>query len=213
MNIKSLPTHLGPLLVTDDFAPKPLQRAMSDLTRQAIWQYGWRSNHRRDRFCYWHVPIAGGDGSSRVNCEAEFAANKPYAAAYAIFKILQQGPLRGHEPLRVYMNAHTFGVEGYVHQDNSDTENYFSTIYYAHPVWHQNWCGETVFYNREENDTLASVFPRPGRAATFHGAVPHCARAPSRDCSELRVVLVFKTQRSAPAQGQSELVQLIQGGP
>lgn len=197
MQIKAFPTHLGNLLVTDDAVPLALQQAISELTREPIWKYGWRSNTRRDRYCYWHAHIAGGDGSSRQNCEQELAESHKYSAAYALFKLLQQGPLKGHEPLRVYLNSHTFGVEGYVHQDNKDTENYFSTVYYAHPVWHQNWAGDTVFYTRDETDILTSVFPRPGRAVTFHGAIPHCARAPSRDCNELRVSLVIKTQRSA----------------
>ncbi|WP_144264587.1 2OG-Fe(II) oxygenase [Polaromonas sp. C04] len=199
MQIKAFPTHLGQLLVTDDFAPLPLQQAVSELARQPIWKYGWRSNNRRDRYCYWHAHIAGGDGNSRANCEAELAANQQFSAAYALFKLLQHGPLKGHEPVRAYLNSHTFGVEGYVHQDNKDTENYFSTVYYAHPVWHQNWAGDTVFYNRDESDILTSVFPRPGRAVTFHGAIPHCARAPGRDCNELRVSLVIKTQLAGSA--------------
>ena len=197
MQIKSFPTHLGNLVITDDAVPLALQQAISKLTRESIWAYGWRSNTRRDRYCYWHAHIAGGDGTSRKNCEQELAQSQQYSAAYALFKLLQQGPLKGHEPLRVYLNSHTFGVEGYVHQDNKDTENYFSTIYYAHPVWHQNWAGDTVFYNRDETDILTSVYPRPGRAVTFHGAIPHCARAPSRDCNELRVSLVIKTQLAA----------------
>lgn len=202
MQIKSFPTHLGNLVITDDAVPLALQQAISKLTRESIWAYGWRSNTRRDRYCYWHAHIAGGDGTSRKNCEQELAQSQQYSAAYALFKLLQQGPLKGHEPLRVYLNSHTFGVEGYVHQDNKDTENYFSTIYYAHPVWHQNWAGDTVFYNRDETDILTSVYPRPGRAVTFHGAIPHCARAPSRDCNELRVSLVIKTQLAAqPALG------------
>jgi SM-20-related protein len=203
MEIKSFPTHLGPLLVTDDFVPAQLQHALSEMIRQPIWKYGWRSNTRRDRYCYWHAHVAGGDGAARINCEPELAAQPAYSAIYALFKILQAGPLRGHEPVRVYMNSHTFGIEGYVHQDNTDTENYFSTVYYAHPVWHQNWSGETVFYNRDESDILTSVFPRPGRAVTFHGAVPHCARAPSRDCNELRVSIVIKTQRQAQSVGNA----------
>lgn len=208
MQIKSFPTHLGNLVITDDAVPLSLQQAISKLTRESIWAYGWRSNARRDRYCYWHAHIAGGDGISRRNCEAELAQSSQYSAAYALFKLLQQGPLKGHEPLRVYLNSHTFGVEGYVHQDNKDTENYFSTVYYAHPVWHQNWAGDTVFYNRDETDILMSVFPRPGRAVTFHGAIPHCARAPSRDCNELRVSLVIKTQlaQSGTANAESDNV-------
>ncbi|WP_343725354.1 2OG-Fe(II) oxygenase [Herbaspirillum huttiense] len=213
MEIKSFPTHLGPLLVTDDFVPTQLQHALSEMIRQPIWKYGWRSNTRRDRYCYWHAHVAGGDGAARIDCEPELAAQPAYSSIYALFKILQAGPLRGHEPVRVYMNSHTFGVEGYVHQDNADTENYFSTVYYAHPVWHQNWSGETVFYNRDESDILTSVFPRPGRAVTFHGAVPHCARAPSRDCNELRVSIVIKTQRQqSSTAGVSSLVGPINEG-
>lgn len=194
MQVKAFPTHLGQLLVTDEFAPQKLQRALTEIARQPIWQYGWRSNTRRERFSYWHAHVAGGDGQSRANCEAELASKPEFGAIYALFKLLQAGPLQGHEPLRVYLNGHTYGVEGYVHQDNTDTENYFSTIYYAHPVWHQNWAGDTVFYNRDESDILTTIYPRPGRAVTFHGALPHCARAPSRDCSELRVSVVIKTQ-------------------
>lgn len=199
MQIKTIPSFIGDMLITDDFVPRPLQSAISDVARQPIWKYGWRSNARRDRYCYWHAHVAGGDGESRANCEEELAKSQQFVAAYALFKLLQTGPLKGHEPLRVYLNSHTFGVEGFVHQDNEDTENYFSTIYYVHPVWHANWSGDTVFYNRDQTDIIASVFPRPGRAVTFHGAIPHCARAPGRDCNELRVSLVFKTQIAAPA--------------
>jgi SM-20-related protein len=199
LKITTIPSYLGELQVIDDFAPKQLQLAVSHLARQPIWKYGWRSNARRDRYCFWHAHIAGGDGDSRASCEKDLATNQSFAAAYAIFKLLQQGPLKGHEPLRVYLNSHTFGVEGYVHQDNADTENYYSTVYYAHPVWHANWSGDTVFYNRDQSDIIASVFPRPGRAVMFHGAIPHCARAPARDCNELRISLVFKTQKAASA--------------
>ena len=200
MQVKAIPSFLGDLLITDDFVPKRLQAALSEIARQPIWRYGWRSNGRRDRYCFWHAHVAGGDGNSRQSCEAEFASAQAFAAAYAIFKLLQQGPLKGHEPLRVYFNSHTFGVEGYVHQDNQDTDNYYSTVYYAHPVWHANWSGDTVFYNRDQTDIITSVFPRPGRAVTFHGATPHCARAPARDCNELRISLVFKTQKTRASQ-------------
>jgi SM-20-related protein len=114
-----------------------------------------------------------------------------------LWRLLQAGPLRGHQPVRVYANSHTFGVEGYVHTDNEDHENYFSTIYYAHPIWHRNWVGDTVFYTRDGTDIIGSVYPWPGRAVAFHGALPHCARAPGRDCTELRVSIVIKTLRAA----------------
>lgn len=185
---------LTDICMYDDLVPRDLRRRLSALIQEPIWKYGWKSSSRRDRYCFWHAHFAGGDGDSRRNCEAELAARPVCKPVYDLWEVLKAGPLAGHVPLRVYANSHTFGVEGYVHTDNRDTENYFSTIYYAHPVWHQNWAGDTVFYTRDQSDIVTSVYPKPGRTITFHGALPHCARAPSRDCTELRVSIVIKTQ-------------------
>jgi len=186
--------QLDEIIVSDDFVPATLRRDLNNLVSGPIWQYGHRSNGRRDRFCFWNAHFAGGSGSSRKNCEEQLAANSACEPVWRLWKLLEQGVLNGHEPLRVYANAHTYGVEGYVHQDNKDTENYYSTIYYAHPVWHKNWCGDIVFYTPDGQDILRSVYPKPGRAVSFHGSIHHCARAPSRDCSELRISIVIKTQ-------------------
>lgn len=185
------------IAVHDDLVPAPLRERLSTLVKQPIWQYGWRSNTRRDRFCFWHANFAGGGIESRINCEEELRKNTQANAVYDLWKILSAGPLAGHEPLRVYANSHTYGVEGYVHTDNDDEENYFSTIYYAHPVWHKNWSGETLFFARDGQDILKAVYPRPGRIVSFPGAIPHAAHAPSRECAELRISIVIKTQRCA----------------
>ncbi len=180
----------------DDLVPASLRQRLNDLVRRPIWQYGWRSNTRRDRFCFWHASFAGGGIESRTNCEAELAGNAGAAPVYELWKLLSGGPLKGHEPLRVYANSHTYGVEGYVHTDNDDTENYFSTIYYAHRIWHKNWCGETLFFARDGHEIVKAVYPRPGRVVSFPGAIPHAAHAPSRECAELRISIVIKTQKA-----------------
>jgi SM-20-related protein len=185
---------LGALAVRDSLVSPRDQAKIHRLLSQPIWQYGWQSDPRRDRYAFWHVHFAGGHAGSRVNCERELARFSALAPINRLWMRLRQTVLRGHEPVRVYANAHTYGVEGYVHIDNPDTKNYFSTLYYAHPRWHKNWSGETVFYTRRANDITASVYPKPGRVVSFHGAVPHCARAPSRECPELRLTVVFKTQ-------------------
>lgn len=186
---------LETVTVLDNLVPRSLQQRISALISGPIWQYGWRSNTRLDRFCFWHAHFAGGDQHSRASCEAELAAKPHLAPILELWKLLEKELLQGHEPLRIYANSHTYGVEGYVHTDNDDDQNYFSTLYYAHPVWHMNWCGDTVFYSRDGQDILRSVYPKPGRVLSFHGALPHCARAPSRECTELRVSVVIKTQK------------------
>ena len=187
------------ILIDDRLVPRDLRGRIAELIKQPIWQYGWQSSGRRDRFCFWHVHFAGGDGRSRRNCEAELILRLQFAPIIHLWQLLKAGPLAGHVPLRAYANAHTFGVEGYVHTDSTDEENYFTTIYYAHPVWHQNWAGETVFYARDQSDIIGSAYPKPGRVVMFRGAVPHCARPPSRDCAELRVTVVIKTMLAASA--------------
>ncbi|GAB2575530.1 hypothetical protein ISP15_12835 [Dyella jejuensis] len=185
------------VLTYDDLVPDSLQQSLTHLIQQPIWRYGWRSNKRQDRFCFWHAHFAGGDGSSRKSCEEELQQNPSAGPVQELWKFLSTGLLKGHEPLRVYANSHTFGVEGYVHTDSSDEENYFTTLYYAHPVWRKNWSGETLFFSRHNDEIIRAVYPRPGRLVCFHGAIPHMAHAPSRECPELRVSVVIKTQLSA----------------
>jgi SM-20-related protein len=130
-----------------------------------------------------------------VSCEDILFSNPLIPAIRDLWMLLKANHLEGHQPLRVYANSHTYGVEGYLHVDNPDPLNYFTTVYYAHPVWDKNWAGETIFYQPDTDEVIAAVYPRPGRVVTFHGNIPHVARAPSRDCPEVRVCIVFKTQR------------------
>jgi SM-20-related protein len=177
-----------------DIVPLHLQEQITALTQGPIWRYGKRSHGSNDRYAFWCAHFADPGSRNRESCESELYGNKAAAPIADLWNILKVGPLRGHEPVRVYANAHTYGVEGYVHTDSSDAENYFSTIYYAHPVWHKNWGGETVFYEDHGNVIFDSVFPEPGTAITFPGSVSHCAKGPTRDCIDLRVTVVIKTQ-------------------
>lgn len=184
------------IVVSEDFVEPRLQQQISALVRSPIWQYGWKSNRTKDRFCYWHSHFAGSE-EGRSSCEDELQQEPLLAPIFKLWKTLENVVLRGHEPLRVYANAHTYGVEGSVHIDHDDKENYFSTVYYAHTAWDRNWAGDTVFYAEDGENIIRSIYPKPGRAITFPGCIPHCARAPSRDCAELRISVVIKTQRKA----------------
>ena len=181
------------IVVIDDLVNDQLRKRLEALMKSPIWAYGWRSTLDDSKFCYLHSHFAGAL-ESRTDCEAEFKDEPLLIPIHMLWKKLESTLLVGHEPLRVYANAHTFGVEGYVHRDHKDSENYFSTIYYGHPRWDKDWAGETVFFSESGEDIVSSVYPKPGRVVSFRGAIPHCARAPSRDCPELRISIVFKTQ-------------------
>ena len=92
--------------------------------------------------------------------------------------------------VRAYSNAHTYGVEGYIHRDSK-----FSTdetcIIYVEKDWKAEWAGETVFFNDDE-DVVKAVLPRYGRMTIFPGNVKHAGRGVSRICPTIRRVLVLK---------------------
>ena len=182
------------VFIHDEVLDTALKKRLTRFLQGPIWQYGWQSNGHKDRFSYWHVAFAGGDGESRIDREPELMSKPELACIQELWQTLKEGPLKGHVPVRVYANSHTYGVEGAVHTDNPDTENYFSSIYYAHALWHRNWAGEITFYEPGGHDIIQSVLPKPGRLITFRGCVPHRAQAPSRECAELRISVVIKTQ-------------------
>lgn len=184
--------------VFDDIVPPDLQGRLESLVSGPIWRYGWRSNDMQDRYCFWHAHFAG-QANVRRNCLAELVENPNASPIAELWQFLSSELLIGHEPLRVYANAHTYGVEGYVHTDSTDEENYFTTIYYAHPVWRKNWAGDIVFYSRDDDEIIRAVAPRPGRLVHFPGSILHKAQAPGRECPELRVSIVIKTQLSSQA--------------
>jgi SM-20-related protein len=182
--------------VFDDMIPKELQTQLAALVKRPIWAYGWKSNSDKDKYSFWHTHFAGGDLNSRLNC-LEQLRNTPSTQCVALlWDLLSKTILKGHEPLRAYGNAHTFGTEGYIHVDNRDTENYFSTIIYANDEWKAWWGGETLFYSLDQKDIIKAGAALPFRIVTFPGHIPHKANAPARDCPHLRTAIVFKSHKA-----------------
>jgi SM-20-related protein len=66
----------GEIAAYDDLVPVELQEKLASFARQPIWRYGWHSNGRQDRYCFWHAHFAGGDGQSRRNCSPELESNQ-----------------------------------------------------------------------------------------------------------------------------------------
>jgi hypothetical protein len=101
--------------------------------------------------------------------------------------------------LRVYINAYTYGTDGYAHRDDIWIPKNFgpdalseTVIVYLNEKWDIDWAGETVIF--DDNDEIEkSVLPKYGRVLSFNSNKLHAARPLSRACSSLRSVLVFKT--------------------
>jgi hypothetical protein len=65
-------------------------------------------------------------------------------------------------------------------------------VIYLNKTWEAQWGGETTFYNASKTEIVNAILPKYGRAVTFPGTVPHCARSLSRICAEVRTTLMFK---------------------
>lgn len=181
--------------VIDNLVPDALEEALKLLGQAPIWRHGHRSAETEGTFAHWSRHFAGGDCDHRDSCEDELREIGP-APVVELWDHLNATLLNGQEPLRVYANAHTFGVEGYCHQDNIDGGDYYSTIYFPIETWNRNWGGETLFFD-DNHDILKAVAPKPGRLIHFPGAVYHRASGVSRACDHLRVCFVIKTQWKA----------------
>ena len=84
--------------------------------------------------------------------------------------------------LRVYVNAHTHGIEPHLHIDDGD----FTMIYYPRLDWKPDaWGGGTLIDGQ--------LVPYKGnRLVVFDAYLDHKAMPVSRECYELRSVVVFK---------------------
>jgi SM-20-related protein len=165
------------------------------MVREPIWWHGKVSTPRQ-QFGFWSaygMPSVG----PRESCFSGLSKNRVFAPVFELWKRLIAGPLQAHELLRVYANAHTFGVEGFVHRDSQNRKNDWTSVYFAHPKWNINWGGELIFLHDTKDEIIQAVYPRPGRLVIFPGALRHCARSVSRECAELRVSIVFKSHRVA----------------
>jgi SM-20-related protein len=182
------------IVVHDDVLPTDDQRALAAFLKGPGWAFGAFSDSEPGGSRYWYKHFAGvkRDGRELLDpavIEAELEA-APLVAA--LWRRLKAGPLAGHALTRCYANGYPTGTEGGLHRD-SNIATHFTCIYYPHLAWKPNFAGETVFFDHEEREIVAAVYPRPNRLVVFPGLMPHVARGVSRTCPDLRVTLMFKT--------------------
>jgi hypothetical protein len=89
---------------------------------------------------------------------------------------------------RIYMNGHTGGSHGNVHQDSFDT-NSRTFLIYCNETWSPEHGGGTTFICDDDNIT---TYPHPLSAVYFPGIIPHFAAPISNNFKGLRVTLAFK---------------------
>ncbi len=153
-------------VVLDDAIDQDTRKRVNAYLNRSGWSFGWKSNKNTESFSFWHKHFAGNinpdhvapDGAGQqYDCTDELQRNAPVLRQF--WDRLGEIMLPGHRLLRCYANGQPFGSEGTLHTD-STSDRSFTTIYYPHEKWDPNWGGETVFFNREKSDVVASIYPR-----------------------------------------------------
>ncbi|MFD1613155.1 2OG-Fe(II) oxygenase [Sphingomonas tabacisoli] len=183
--------------VIENFLAPESHEQISAYLRGPGWAYGAYSDSNAPGIRYWYKHFAGmvrrADEDASQGAEQQLAAFPPIAAMWAA---IRDGILPGHELIRSYANGYPYGADGGVHLD-ADVPGHLTALYFAHPRWEPNWGGETVFFDREQKDVVATAYARPNRLVIFPGDLPHVARGVSRSCEELRITLMFKVREAS----------------
>jgi len=196
----SAPSKMPALARVDNVLTDDQRKRIYQFLQAPGWKFGWKSRSNNDIYSFWHKHFAGAlqpdhptaDGSVEpYDCTEELARKAPLL--HTFWRGLEKTALKGHTLVRCYANGHTYGSDGTLHADSAVPSSYTS-VYYPHERWSPNWGGETVFFNPEETDIVASVYPMPNRLVMFQGTIPHVARGVARICPVLRITLMFKTE-------------------
>ncbi|MBR7799760.1 2OG-Fe(II) oxygenase [Undibacterium fentianense] len=153
------------------------------------WSFGWNtpSNpHSR----YWHYEIGHGGKKNVLDVSDKVRAHPlPIFAKYLDFFLQHLAPA-GTKILRFYMNAHTYGTDGWPHTD-TDRPGEQTCVLYLNHEWKPEWGGETVIFNKDK-EIVASVLPKGNRILSFPADSLHAPRPLSKEFEGLRIVLVVK---------------------
>jgi hypothetical protein len=150
---------------------------LDDNMKQLLWKYDYHSNPKEVNK-HWHLLC----GHNKEECDTA-----GYDWADEMFDLFKtkfgfKDKYMVEDYVRIYCNAHTHGLEPHMHTDDGD----FTMIYYPRLDWKPDaWGGGTLIDGQ--------LVPYKGnRLVVFDAYLDHKAMPVSRECYELRNVVVFK---------------------
>ena len=159
--------------VVEDHVAELISAKMKDV----VWKYDYHSN-KEHKSLHWHV-YCGNSGQQIITNGFEWVM--PIWSS-VMLKYEFRNTYNVDTYKRIYMNAHTHGIEPVMHKDDGD----FTMIYYPRMDWKPEWGGGTLIDGE--------LVPYVGnRLVVFDAYLPHMAMPVPRECYELRSVIVFKT--------------------
>ena len=170
--------------IFDDLLEPHVAELIDMEIKKIHWKYDYQSNRQIGIQPHWHVFC--GESEEEVR-ERQYDYLLPIwdAAAYKL-KLKERFDIVGGK--RLYMNAHTFGVEPHMHTDDGD----FTMMYYPRMDWQPEWLGGTAIWD-DKGKNIAEYSNYVGnRLLIFPAKNNHQAMPVSKYCYELRNVVVFK---------------------
>ena len=163
--------------VTEDHVSELIASEM----KTVHWKYDYSSNRAVSPSRHWHV-LCGHNSTEIISNGFEWVMPIWTSAMYK-YKLKENFNVNTYT--RIYMNGHTHGIEPVMHTDDCD----FTMIYYPRMDWKPEWGGGTLIDGQ--------FVPYVGNSLViFDADLPHMAMPVTRECYELRTVVVFKCLRN-----------------
>lgn len=179
----------GKIQQFDNPLPVELYRELLITARNIGWQFGWNTPSNPN-MRYWHHEVGHGRKENTQDVSEKVRQHPAKAFTLYLDWLLTHLVPPETKVLRYYLNAHTFGTEGWPHTDTERTDE-LTTVLYLAPEWKPEWCGETVVFN-SQGDIAAAVLPRANRLLSFPANCLHTPRPLCKSFDGLRIVLVVK---------------------
>jgi len=162
--------------VYDDVLEEHNAILVDDAIKQLSWKYDYSSQPKAPNK-HWHILC----GHNEKECtEAGFDwAHSIFQTAMHKYKFTEKYDVDTY--LRIYMNAHTHGIEPHLHTDDGD----FTMIYYPRLDWKLEYGGGTYIDGE-------LIEYKGNRLVVFDAPLLHSAMPVSRECYQLRTCVVFK---------------------
>ena len=162
--------------IVDDLLEPHVAEYIDMQMRDVSWKYDYKSNQKKVNK-HWHV-LCGHSPKEVVEKGFEWVQPVWDAEKYKLdFKTKHNVD----DYVRIYLNAHTHGIEPHMHVDDGD----FTMLYYHRLDWKDEWGGGTLIDGQ--------LVPYVGnRLVVFDAYLDHKAMPVSRECYDLRSVIVIK---------------------
>lgn len=179
--------------VIDNVLDRDVLRDLQDeITNRSTWQSGWNMTLTDSPDWNWHQSLANDvKGMSSDSDNSSIIGNLTPSQKTLwdlVDRIIFDVTSVRHKLDRFYSNAHTYGQDGQIHTD----DGHITALFYPMP-WNIKHEGGTAFYNEDITDSIAYASYKENRLVIFDAKIPHRAMPVTRDCYELRSIVVYKT--------------------